>query len=112
MSSAEANQGERRGGRASDAIKKRQKGLRRAAGGETPQAQPEASPGAAREAEPTEKRIRVTVDLPREKHRALRMLAAEAESTNMGVLAALLEEALDDPDAASRIRERLLKDGE
>ena len=52
--------------------------------------------------------VRLSVDVPRNQHRFLRVLAAESGVTGMAVIRALLEEAEADDELVSRVRERLV----
>ena len=53
------------------------------------------------------KLVRLSVDVPRNQHRFLRVLAAESGVTGMAVIRALLEEAEADDELVRRVRERL-----
>lgn len=74
---------------------------------EEPGEAPEIAAEAKRAAEPAEKLVRLSVDVPRSQHRYLRVLAAESGVTGMAVIRALLEESAADPELAERVRERL-----
>ena len=50
------------------------------------------------------KRVRITVDLDREDHRALRRWVADEETDAQRVVRALLGELFRDPELAARIR--------
>lgn len=50
------------------------------------------------------KRVRITVDLEREDHRALRLWVAEEETDAQRVIRALLGELFRDPKLAARVR--------
>lgn len=52
-------------------------------------------------------RVRVTVDLDRDTHRALRQLALDADADASEIIRLLLGRALRDPDAAESIRAEL-----
>ncbi len=51
--------------------------------------------------------VRLSVDVVAGEHRALRILAAQISTTGMGVMRALLQEALEDPELAKRVSARL-----
>lgn len=51
--------------------------------------------------------VRVTVDLPKERHRFLRIFAAESDCDGMSVMRALLDELAGDEELAGRVKERL-----
>lgn len=76
--------------------------------GSAPPAETSRPPAGRRERTAPERTIRVTVDLPRDEHRFLRILAAESGSDGMRVMRAFLQEAAEHEDFASRVRERLL----
>lgn len=54
-----------------------------------------------------EKLVRLSVDVPRAQHKFLRMEAAQAETTGMAVVRALISEMETDGDLAKRVRDRL-----
>ena len=54
-----------------------------------------------------EKLVRLSVDVPRAQHRFLRVEAAQAGTTGMAVVRALISEMEADEDLAERIRSRL-----
>jgi hypothetical protein len=54
-----------------------------------------------------ERLVRVSVDVPRSRHKFLRDFAYEAETDGMSVMRALLFEMADDPTLQRRVRERL-----
>jgi hypothetical protein len=53
------------------------------------------------------KRVRITVDLDREDHRALRRWVAEEETDAQRVIRALLDELMTDARLAVRVRRRV-----
>lgn len=55
----------------------------------------------------TERKVRVSVDLPRTEHKYLRDFAYDSEADAMSVMRALLVELMQSEDLAVRIRERL-----
>lgn len=56
-----------------------------------------------------ERLVRVSVDLPRSRHKFLRDFAYDAEADGMSVMRALLFEMADDPNLQARVRNRLAK---
>lgn len=54
-----------------------------------------------------ERKVRVSVDLPRSEHKYLRDFAYDAEADAMSVMRALLEEMAEDETLAARVQERL-----
>lgn len=54
-----------------------------------------------------ERLVRVSVDLPRSRHKFLRDFAYDAETDGMSVMRALLIEMADDPNLQARVRSRL-----
>lgn len=56
---------------------------------------------------PGPKRVRITVDLDREDHRALRRWVAEEETDGQRVIRALLGELFRDPKLAARVRSQV-----
>ena len=56
---------------------------------------------------PGPKRVRITVDLDREDHRALRRWVAEEETDGQQVIRALLDELMTDSGLADRVRRRV-----
>lgn len=57
--------------------------------------------------EATEKRIRAAVDLPRHKHKFLRIFAVENETDGMSVLRGLIDMLQEEEDIAPRLINRL-----
>lgn len=55
-----------------------------------------------------EKMVRVSVDLPRSRHKFLRDFAYDAETDGMSVMRGLLEILQEDSDLADRLRDRLM----
>jgi len=55
-----------------------------------------------------ERLVRVSVDLPRSRHKFLRDFAYDAETDGMSVMRGLLEELTEDPELAARLRDRLV----
>ncbi len=51
--------------------------------------------------------VRLSVDVPSDQHRRLRVMAAESDTTGMALIRALLAEMEDDPELAARVRDRL-----
>lgn len=66
---------------------------------------------AATKQEPTGRLVRLSVDVPADQHRRLRVMAAESGATGMSVIRALLAEMEDDPDLTARVRDRLAEFG-
>ena len=66
---------------------------------------------AATKREPAGRLVRLSVDVPADQHRRLRVMAAESGATGMSVIRALLAEMEDDADLAARVRERLAEFG-
>lgn len=56
-----------------------------------------------------ERKVRVSVDLPRSEHKYLRDFAYDAEADAMSVMRTLLEEMEEDENLAERIQMRLAK---
>ena len=56
-----------------------------------------------------ERLVRVSVDLPRSRHKFLRDFAYDAEVDGMSVMRALLEELAEDPKLAGKLLDRLSK---
>jgi hypothetical protein len=56
-----------------------------------------------------ERLVRVSVDLPRSRHKFLRDFAYDAETDGMSVMRALLLEMADDPNLQARVRDRLAR---
>lgn len=56
-----------------------------------------------------ERKVRVSVDLPRSEHKYLRDFAYDAEADAMSVMRTLLEEMREDKALASRVQGRLVK---
>ena len=54
-----------------------------------------------------ERLVRVSVDVPRSRHKFLRDFAYDAETDGMSVMRALLFEMADDPKLQARVRNRL-----
>ena len=54
-----------------------------------------------------ERLVRVSVDLPRSRHKFLRDFAYDVETDGMSVMRALLFEMADNPKLQARVRERL-----
>ncbi len=54
-----------------------------------------------------ERLVRVSVDVPRSRHKFLRDFAYDAETDGMSVMRALLFEMADDPKLQARVRKRL-----
>jgi hypothetical protein len=54
-----------------------------------------------------EKLVRLSVDVPRSQHRFLRVEAAQAGTTGMAVVRALISEMETNEDLAERVRGRL-----
>jgi len=54
-----------------------------------------------------ERMVRVSVDVPRSRHKFLRDFAYDAEADGMSVMRALLIEMADDPRLQARVRDRL-----
>ena len=54
-----------------------------------------------------ERLVRVSVDVPRSQHKFLRDFAYDAETDGMSVMRGLLEELMEDPELAGRLRNRL-----
>ncbi|MDP9477895.1 MAG: hypothetical protein M3R38_19800 [Actinomycetota bacterium] len=84
-----------------------------------PAAEPVAKPGAegasprrGRPRTKVERKVRVSVDVPRARHKYLRDFAYDAEADGMSVVNALLAEMEDDPVLEERVRERLGNLGE
>lgn len=92
---------------AADSVQKLSKGLSR----ETPATRSEKTASTAAErpgrSASSERKVRVSVDLPRSEHKYLRDVAYDAESDAMSVMRALLSEMADDPELAERVRDRL-----
>lgn len=59
----------------------------------------------------SERMMRVSVDLPRHRHKYLRDFAYDTETDGMSVVRALLEEMAEDPELEHRVRNRLLPRG-
>ncbi len=55
--------------------------------------------------------VRLSVDVPSDQHRRLRVMAAESDTTGMALIRALLAEMEDDPELAARVRDRLAELG-
>lgn len=66
---------------------------------------------AATRREPAGRLVRLSVDVPADQHRRLRVMAAESGATGMSVIRALLAEMEDDADLAARVRDRLAEFG-
>ncbi len=66
---------------------------------------------AATKREPAGRLVRLSVDVPADQHRRLRVMAAESAATGMSVIRALLAEMEDDADLAARVRDRLAEFG-
>lgn len=66
---------------------------------------------AAIKREPAGRLVRLSVDVPADQHRRLRVMAAESGATGMSVIRALLAEMEDDADLAARVRDRLAEFG-
>ena len=66
---------------------------------------------AATRREPAGRLVRLSVDVPADQHRRLRVMAAESGATGMSVIRALLAEMEDDADLAARVRNRLAEFG-
>lgn len=90
--------------------------MARAVGAEVPisrtEGPPRETPAAEEKREPVpgpteEKLVRLSVDVPRSKHRFLRVLAAQEGVSGMAVVRALIDELQDDEGLAERVRERL-----
>jgi hypothetical protein len=56
-----------------------------------------------------ERLVRVSVDLPRSRHKFLRDFAYDAETDGMSVTRGLLEKLAEDSELASRRRDRLVR---
>lgn len=56
-----------------------------------------------------ERLVRVSVDVPRSRHKFLRDFAYDAETDGMSVMRALLFEMADDPKLQARVRNRLAR---
>lgn len=78
--------------------------LRSAAAGEGRKAAQPEEPGPPEPAAPKARRVRITVDLDREDHRALRRWVAEEETDAQRVIRALLGELFRDEKLAARVR--------
>ena len=63
--------------------------------------------GAAAGGERSGRLVRLSVDVPRETHRRLRVMAAEEGTTGMALVRALIAEMEEDEGLAERVRERL-----
>lgn len=61
---------------------------------------------------PPEKTVRVTVDLPRNEHRFLRVFAAQSDADGMRVMRAALRALAENEDFGSYVREQLLAEAE
>ena len=59
-----------------------------------------------------EKLVRVSVDLPRSRHKFLRDFAYDAETDGMSVMRGLLDLLYEDEELAKRLRERLVTGSE
>jgi hypothetical protein len=78
--------------------------LRSAAAGESRKAALPEGPSAAEPTPTKPRRVRITVDLEREDHRALRRWVAEEETDAQRVIRALLGELFRDEKLAARVR--------
>lgn len=67
---------------------------------------PESGPGSD-----AERLVRLSVDVPRSKHRFLRVMAAQEGVSGMAVVRALIDELRDDEELAQRVRGRLAAEG-
>lgn len=65
------------------------------------------SPTPPKKAPKSEKLVRVSVDLPRSRHKFLRDFAYDAETDGMSVMRGLLELLHEDEELAELLRERL-----
>ncbi len=54
-----------------------------------------------------ERLVRVSVDVPRSRHKFLRDFAYDAETDGMSVMRGLLEKLMENPELAGRLRNRL-----
>lgn len=61
---------------------------------------------------PPEKTVRVTVDLPRNEHRFLRVFAAQSDADGMRVMRAALRALAENEDFASYVQRRLLAEAD
>ena len=61
----------------------------------------------AAKASPDDRKVRVSVDLPRYRHKYLKDFAYDAETDAMSVMKALLEELNEDPELEEKILNRL-----
>ena len=78
--------------------------------GETPTPEKPARGRRGRPPSPRPERlVRVSVDLPRSRHKFLRDFAYDAETDGMSVMRALLLEMADDPNLQARVRDRLAR---
>jgi hypothetical protein len=78
--------------------------LRSAAAGEGRKVAQAEEPGPREPATPKARRVRITVDLDREDHRALRRWVADEETDAQRVIRALLGELFRDDKLAARVR--------
>ena len=67
--------------------------------------------GAAVRRESEQRLVRLSVDVPADQHRRLRVMAAQSGATGMAVVRALLAEMEDDPELTARVRGRLSEFG-
>lgn len=81
--------------------------LRSAAAGEGRKAAQPDEPGPPEPATPKARRVRITVDLDREDHRALRRWVADEETDAQRVIRALLSELFHDSELAARVSARV-----
>jgi hypothetical protein len=79
--------------------------------GQTGEMKPETPAKPQRRTTKSEKLVRVSVDLPRSRHKFLRDFAYDTETDGMSVMRGLLDLLHEDEELAKRLRERLATTG-